>query len=42
VYGNNKQITADQARSILSSGSQRDIQAFGGTDFLRKRALGQP
>jgi hypothetical protein len=42
VYGNNKQITADQARSILSSGSQRDIQALGGTDFLRKRALGQP
>jgi hypothetical protein len=42
VYGNNNQISADQARTILSSGSQRDIQAFGGTDFLRKRALGQP
>ena len=41
VYGNNNQISADQARAILSSNSARDIQAFGGTDFLRKRALGQ-
>jgi hypothetical protein len=41
VYGTNNSITADQARTILGSGNQRDIQAFGGTDFLRKRALGQ-
>ena len=41
VYGNNNQITADQARAVLSGGSARDIQSFGGTDFLRKRALGQ-
>jgi hypothetical protein len=41
VYGTNNQISADQARAILSGGSARDIQAFGGTDFLRERALGQ-
>lgn len=38
--GFNQSITADQARSILSSGNARDIQAFGGMDALRKRALG--
>ena len=41
VYGTNNQISADQARAVLSSGSARDIQSLGGTDFLRKRALGQ-
>jgi hypothetical protein len=39
--GFNESITADQARNILASKSARDIQAFGGTDFLRKKALGQ-
>lgn len=38
--GFNQTITADQARSILGSGNARDIQAFGGMDALRKRALG--
>lgn len=41
VYGTNNEITADQARAVLSSGNARDIQALGGTDFLRQRALGQ-
>lgn len=31
-------VTAQQARDILASGSTRDITAFGGTAFLRKRA----
>jgi hypothetical protein len=39
--GFNNTLTADQARTILASGNQRDIEAFGGTDFLRKQALGQ-
>lgn len=33
-------ISQQQAQNILASGSPRDIQAFGGTDFLRKKALG--
>jgi hypothetical protein len=37
----NNTITAQQAQSILASQSARDIEAFGGTEFLRKRALGQ-
>lgn len=40
--GFNQTITPDQARTILASQSARDIQAFGGLDFLRKKALGQP
>jgi hypothetical protein len=39
--GFNQTITPDQARTILASQSARDIQAFGGLDFLRKKALGQ-
>jgi hypothetical protein len=39
--GFNNNITAQQAQSILASQSARDIEAFGGTEFLRKRALGQ-
>lgn len=31
-------VTAQQARDILASGSTRDITAFGGAAFLRKRA----
>lgn len=34
-------ITPDQARAALANGSARDIQALGGSEFLRKRALGQ-
>lgn len=41
ITGFNNTLTTEQARDILASGNQRDIQAFGGTDFLRKRALGQ-
>jgi hypothetical protein len=37
----NQGITTEQARTILASKNQRDIQAFGGVDALRKRALGQ-
>jgi hypothetical protein len=39
--GFNQTITPDQARAVLASQSARDIQAFGGLDFLRKKALGQ-
>jgi hypothetical protein len=39
--GFNQTITPDQARAVLASQSSRDIQAFGGLDFLRKKALGQ-
>ena len=38
--GFNQGITQQQAQNILASKSARDIQAFGGTDFLRKKALG--
>lgn len=34
-------ITADQARAVLASQNPRDIEAMGGMDFLRKKALGQ-
>lgn len=34
-------ITADQARAALASQNPRDIQALGGMEFLRKKALGQ-
>jgi hypothetical protein len=33
-------ISQQQAQNILASGSPRDIQAFGGTELLRKKALG--
>lgn len=39
--GFTKTITPDQARAVLASQSARDIQALGGLDFLRKKALGQ-
>jgi hypothetical protein len=39
--GFNQTITPDQARAVLASQNSRDIQAFGGLDFLRKKALGQ-
>ena len=38
--GFNQGITQQQAQNILASGSPRDIQAFGGTELLRKKALG--
>jgi hypothetical protein len=38
--GFNQNITQQQAQNILASKSARDIQAFGGTEFLRKKALG--
>jgi hypothetical protein len=33
-------ITQQQAQNILAAGSPRDIEAFGGTELLRKKALG--
>jgi hypothetical protein len=41
ITGFNETLTADQAREILASKNTRDIQAFGGLEFLRKKALGQ-
>jgi len=38
--GFTQNITQQQAQNILSAGSPRDIEAFGGTEFLRKKALG--
>lgn len=38
--GFTQSITQQQAQDILSVGNPRDIQAFGGTEFLRKKALG--
>lgn len=38
--GFNQNITQQQAQNILAAGSPRDIQAFGGTELLRKKALG--
>ena len=29
-------MTPDQAQNVLSSGSDRDIQAFGGRDYLNE------
>jgi len=36
----NQSITQQQAQNILASGSARDIAAFGGTEMLRRKALG--
>lgn len=38
--GFNQTVSQKQAQDILASQSARDIQAFGGTEFLRKKALG--
>lgn len=38
--GFNQSISQQQAQDILASKSARDIQAFGGTEALRKKALG--
>jgi hypothetical protein len=39
--GFNQMISQQQAQNIVASRSARDIQAFGGEEFLRRKALGQ-